>query len=142
MSSKFFTNRDQNTLENRLKDILTHHQGITHLEFLIGYFRISGFSKIASLVQNITKARILVGINIDKLTLEAKEAGVKLNLLDFEKMTERFVEEQLNGDSQRGLKGLRDDPYSQEVDESVMLFAKMIAEKKIEIRISPDKNIH
>ena len=50
MSSKFFTNRDNNTLENRLKDILTYHKNITHLEFLIGYFRISGFSKIATLI--------------------------------------------------------------------------------------------
>ena len=85
MSSKFFTNRDNNTLENRLKDIRTHCRGITHLEFLIGYFRISGFTKIATLLKDITHGRILVGFNIDKLTLEAKEAGVKLNLMDFEK---------------------------------------------------------
>jgi hypothetical protein len=58
VSSKFFTNRDNNTLENRLKDILSHHQGITH-------------------------GRILVGINVDKLTLEAKEAGVKFNKKDY-----------------------------------------------------------
>jgi len=134
VSSKFFTNRDNNTLENRLKDILSHHKGITHLEFLIGYFRISGFTKIASLLQDITHGRILVGINIDKLTLEAKEAGVKLNLMDFEKMSGRFVEEQLEG--------LTKETYSKEVDESVILFAQMLADKKIEIRISPDKNIH
>ena len=45
MSSKFFTNQDTNTLENRLTDILTHYD-IQNLEFLIGYFRISGFKKI------------------------------------------------------------------------------------------------
>jgi superfamily II DNA/RNA helicase len=134
VSSKFFTNRDNNTLENRLKDILLHHKGITNLEFLIGYFRISGFAKIANLLQNITSARILVGINIDELTLRAKEAGHKLNLLDYENMTNAFIEEQL--------KNLNTENYSQEVDKSVFLFAKMIAEKKIEIRISPEKNIH
>ena len=63
MSSKFFTNRDNNTLENRLKDILSQHKNIIHLEFLIGYFHISGFSKIATLFKNITSIRILVGIN-------------------------------------------------------------------------------
>lgn len=134
MSSKFFTNRDNNTLENRLKDILTHHKNITHLEFLIGYFRISGFTKIATLLRDITHGRILVGINIDKLTLEAKEVGVKLNLMDFGKMSDRFVEEQLEG--------LNKESYSKEVDESVILFAQMLAEKKIEVRISPEKNIH
>jgi len=134
VSSKFFTNRDNNTLENRLKDILSHHKGITHLEFLIGYFRISGFSKIASLMKDITHGRILVGINIDKLTLDAKEAGVKLNLMDFEKMNGCFVDEQLDT--------LNKESYSKEVDDSVLLFAQMLADKTIEIRISPDKNIH
>jgi len=134
VSSKFFTNRDNNTLENRLKDILTHHKSITHLEFLIGYFRISGFSKIAYLMKGITHGRILVGINIDKLTLDAKEAGLKLNLMDFEKMSGSFVDEQLDT--------LSKEPYSKEVDESVLLFAQMLADKKIEIRISPEKNIH
>ncbi len=142
MSTKFFTNRDNNTLENRLRDILSHHQGITHLEFLVGYFRISGFRKIAALLDGITHGRILVGINVDRLTLEAKERGVKLNLTDFEKMSGRFVQEQLFGDADRGYRGLVGEPYSQKVDESVMLFAKMIADKRIEIRISPEKNIH
>lgn len=45
MSSKFFTNQGSNTLENRLKDILSHYS-VEYLEFLIGYFRISGFVKI------------------------------------------------------------------------------------------------
>lgn len=134
MNSKFFTNRDSNTLENRLKDILSLHRGISTLEFLIGYFRISGFSKISSLLGNISSARILVGINIDALTLEAKERGRKLNLLDFEKMSKKFVDEQLES--------LNDEPYAKEVDESVEFFARMLTEKRIEIRISPDKNIH
>ena len=134
MSSKFFTNRDNNTLENRLKDILTHHRGISHLEFLIGYFRISGFMKIATLLKDINHGRILVGIDIDKMTMEAKERGVKLNLTDFEKISNRFVEQQL--------RRINREVYSQEVDESVDIFAQMLADKKIEIRISPNKNIH
>ncbi len=134
MSSKFFTNRDNNTLENRLKDILSHHKGISHLEFLIGYFRISGFMKIAALLKDINHGRILVGIDIDKMTLEAKERGVKLNLTDFEKMSNRFVDQQL--------RRINNEAYSQEVDESIEIFAQMMADKKIEIRISPNKNIH
>ncbi len=134
MSSKFFTNRDNNTLENRLKDILTHHKSISHLEFLIGYFRVSGFMKIATLLKNINHGRILVGIDIDKMTMEAKERGVKLNLTDFEKMSNRFVDQQL--------RRINREVYSQEVDESVDIFAQMLADKKIEIRISPNKNIH
>ena len=64
MSSKFFTNQDNNTLENRLKDILQFYN-VSYLEFLIGYLRISGFAKIAPFLDKALKARILVGINVD-----------------------------------------------------------------------------
>ena len=134
MSSKFFTNRDDNTLENRLKDIFTNHKNTSHLEFLIAYFRISGFSKIASLMNNITDGRILIGINIDAMTKEASERGKKLNLLNFEKMSEQFKEEQLLI--------LNNETYNKKIDESVNLLAQMIHDKKIEIRISPNKEIH
>ena len=93
MSSKFFTNQGTNTLENRLKDILTHYD-IKNLEFLIGYFRISGFKKIAKLLDNVDKVKILVGINIDKLTHDAQARGKKFNLFDYEKFNQEFIENQ------------------------------------------------
>ena len=133
MSSKFFTNKDTNTLENRLRDILTHYN-IENLEFLIGYFRISGFKKIASLLDKIEKVRILVGINVDKLTLDAKNRGKKFNLLDYEKFNQEFI------DNQKEI--LEKEEYSQSIDESVNKFIKMIVENRLEIRISQDKNIH
>ncbi len=134
MNSKFFTNRDNNTLENRLKDILIHHKNIINLEFLIGYFRISGFSKIATLMDGIHKGRILVGINIDAMTKEALERGKKLNLHDYEKISNQFTKEQLIS--------LSSESYCKRVDESVNLLAQMINEKRVEMRISPNKEIH
>lgn len=133
MSSKFFTNQGTNTLENRLKDILTHYD-IKNLEFLIGYFRISGFKKIAKLLDNIDKVRILVGINIDKLTLEAEQRGKKLNIHDSEKFNKEFI------NSQKTV--LEKEEYTQQIDQSVHQLIKLIAENKLEIRISRDKNIH
>ena len=133
MNSKFFTNQDTNTLENRLTDILTHYD-IENLEFLIGYFRISGFKKIASLLDKIERVRILVGINVDKLTLDAKNRGKKFNLLDYEKFNQEFI------DNQKDI--LEKEEYSQSIDESVNQFIKMIVENRLEIKISQDKNIH
>jgi superfamily II DNA/RNA helicase/DNA-binding transcriptional ArsR family regulator len=133
MNSKFFTNQDTNTLENRLKDILTHYD-VENLEFLIGYFRISGFKKIANLLDNIDKVRILVGINIDKLTLDAQQRGKKFNLLDYEKFNQEFIENQKDV--------LAKEEYTQQIDESVNQFIKLIAQNRLEIRISQDKNIH
>ena len=147
MSSKFFTNREQNTLENRLKDILTHHE-IRYLEFIIGYFRISGFSKIAALLDGVEKARILVGINVDRWTLEANERGKRVNLLDQIQLSDKFLDEQLNGQSKtispglEAYEGLNNEPYAKEVDKSVELFVDMIKMGRLEIRIAPQKNLH
>ncbi len=93
MSSKFFTNIGGNSLENRLKDILEHYN-ISNLEFLIGYFRISGFAKIAPFLHNIDKIRILVGINVDAVIAQAKARGKKPNLFDGAGFCKSFVEEQ------------------------------------------------
>ena len=147
MSSKFFTNRNNNTLLNRLKDILTHHD-IKYIEFLIAYFRISGFSKIAELLQDIEKARILVGINVDRWTLEAKERGKQANLFDQIQLSERFISEQLHGQLESHTpgsleyEGLNNEPYNEEIDKSVELFATMLSQGKLEIRIAPHKNLH
>lgn len=133
MSSKFFTNQGTNTLENRLKDILTNFD-IKNLEFLIGYFRISGFKKIANLLDNVDKVRILVGINIDKLTHDAQARGKKFNLFDYEKFNQEFISNQKEV--------LEKEEYTQEIDDSVNQFIKLVAQNRLEIRISQDKNIH
>jgi superfamily II DNA/RNA helicase len=133
MSSKFFTNQGTNTLENRLKDILTNFD-IKNLEFLIGYFRISGFKKIANLLDNVDKVRILVGINIDKLTHDAQARGKKFNSFDYEKFNQEFISNQKEV--------LEKEEYTQEIDDSVNQFIKLVAQNRLEIRISQDKNIH
>jgi len=133
MSSKFFTNQDKNTLLNRLSDIFSYYD-IKNIEFLIGYFRISGFKKIASMIGEVEKARVLVGINIDQLTLEAKKRGKEANLFDTKRITDSFSDEQADK--------IQKDAYSKEIEESVNLLAKLIKEQKIEIRISREKNIH
>ncbi|SMC08794.1 helicase-related protein [Nitratiruptor tergarcus] len=147
MNSKFFTNRDNNTLQNRLIDILKHHN-IKYLEFLIGYFRISGFIKIAKLLKDIEKARILVGINVDRWIYEAKERGKEANIFDNLQIIDRFIQEQLNGQIEKNsigvieYEGLNSEPYEKEIEESINLLASYLANKKLEIRISPNKNIH
>ncbi len=133
MSSKFFTNTDGNTLENRLKDILKYYK-VNHLEFLIGYLRISGFAKIAPFLENVSKSRILVGINVDSIIAEAEAKGKKANLLDNFNLIDQFKDEQNNV--------LKNSEYTKEVDDSVDILIDMISSKKLELRISRDKNIH
>ncbi len=133
MSSKFFTNADSNSLENRLKDILKHYS-VSHLEFLIGYFRISGFAKIAPYLENVEKARILVGINVDAVIAEAKTRGKKPNLFDGGSFRQSFIDEQKEI--------LQNANYSKEVDNSIEILLSMLSQNRLELRISKDKNIH
>jgi hypothetical protein len=133
MPSKFFTNQDNNTLENRLTDILKNYD-IKSIEFLLGYFRISGFKKISQYLSNIEKTRILVGINIDKLTLDAKERGKTLNINDNSNFTNEFRSEQ-----EAILKNYQ---YSKEVDESKQKLSDMLKNNKLEKNIYKEKNIH
>jgi len=132
--SKFFTNEDKNTLENRINDILEHHN-VKFLEFLIGYFRLNGFNKIAKYLNGIQKARILVGINIDKLIYEATIRTKEVNLFDTHKIVNSFLDEQIE-------KINSNKEYDIDTDESINLLAKFLKEEKIEIRISQNKNIH
>jgi len=133
MGSKFFTNQDGNTLENRLKDILSHYR-VEYLEFLIGYFRISGFVKIAPYLKDIKKIKILVGINVDTVIAEAKTKGKMPNLFDGESARKSFHDEQ------KEVLACAD--YSQSVDESVAILLNMLDQNRLELKISKDKNIH
>ncbi len=79
MSSKFFTNQGVNTLENRLKDILSHYR-VEYLEFLIGYFRISGFVKIAPYLADIKKAKILGAYILEHIFYEWQGDVLVINI--------------------------------------------------------------
>jgi superfamily II DNA/RNA helicase len=121
MSSKFFTNRTkENSLNNRFNQILSNYE-IQNLEFLIGYFRISGFNKIANLIKSdkIKNIRILVGLNVDKTVFNSLET---------------FKNEQINE--------LQNSKYSKNIDESVLILIDLLKNKKLEIRISKERNLH
>lgn len=133
MSSKFFTNQNNNTLSNRLKDILSSYR-VDYLEFLIGYFRLSGFSHIASYLKNVTHARILVGIDVDEKTLQATLRGKEVNLFNTQEDRDIFIKEQTQI--------LNNSTYRKEVDESVEILVEMLQSKRVELKISQDKNIH
>ena len=133
MGSKFFNNQDGNTLENRLKDILSYYN-VEFLEFLIGYFRISGFVKIAPYLSRVKKARILVGINVDKVIADAHMRGKKPNLYDYVGLAKTFVEEQKEV--------LSTAAYTKDVDDSIDILLDMLANNRLELKTSKDKNIH
>jgi hypothetical protein len=64
MQNSFFTNADKDTLRNKINNILKTDKNIQHLDFLIGYIRLSG---LKSIVDSMSKfnSRILVGLKSD-----------------------------------------------------------------------------
>jgi len=131
MSSKFFNNRDGNSLKVRLNDVLKNYP-IKEIDFLIAYFRISGFKYIAPYLKDIEKARILIGINIDKISFE------QIDLFSSEYI-EKNIKESFESEQSRVISNSK---YSSDVEVSLDILTKMLREKKLEVRISKDKNIH
>lgn len=77
MSSKFFTNKEENTLISKIEGIFKY-RNIHFFDALVGYFRASGYFRIREFVEKAEEIRILVGINIDNLIHEANQQGLIL----------------------------------------------------------------
>ena len=66
----FFTNDANSSLSDRFTSILEY----AHLlDILVGYFRLSGFHLLKDSFQDVSKVRILNGINVDQKTVEILE---------------------------------------------------------------------
>ena len=72
MSSKFFTNEDENTLISKIEGIFKY-RNIHFFDALVGYFRASGYFRIRKFIEKAEEIRILVGINIDNIIHEASQ---------------------------------------------------------------------
>ena len=120
MASNFFTNEEENTLKNKINNILQINRNIDYLDFLIGYFRITGFNKISDNLSNIKHTRILVGINADK------------NSFDATQLIKKFSQEQVDL--------YNEEPLKIEEYQNFKSMKQLIIEKKIEIRISADRD--
>lgn len=132
MSTKFFTNENENTLINKIEGIFKH-RNIHFFDALVGYFRASGYFRIRKFVEKAAEIRILVGINIDRLIYQAHQQGL---LFDgsIEKAQEDFF--------QQVKKNIQDAEYDKEVEEGMLQLIDDIVNKKVLIRVHPKQNIH
>lgn len=132
MSTKFFTNENENTLINKIEGIFTH-RNIHFFDALVGYFRASGYFRIRKFVENATEIRILVGINIDKLIYQANQQGLLFDG-NIEKAEEDFF--------LQIKKNIQDSEYDKEVENGMLQLIDDIVNKKVLIRVHPNQNIH
>ncbi len=78
MGTNFFTNEKENTLLEKIEGVFKYKK-VHFFDALVGYFRASGYFRIRKFIQQTPKIRILVGINIDKLTYQANQQGLLFN---------------------------------------------------------------
>lgn len=133
MSTKFFTNSEENSLIKKFQGTLENIQGLKHFDALVGYFRASGYFKLRPFLEQIPKIRFLVGINVDRLTQHYHEKG-KLYLESPQETKEAFIEEIASNIQQAN--------YDKITEEGIIQFLKDLVSGRIELRAHPGKKIH
>jgi SNF2 family DNA or RNA helicase len=133
MSTKFFTNQDKNTLFNKLNGVFGNNPFINDFDILVGYFRSSGYFKLRPLLENIDNIRILVGIDVDKLTQESHSLGLvyqenkdKIN----QSWQEKFTSD------------IKQSNYDKETEAGIKQFVEDISKSKVILKVHPSQKIH
>jgi len=132
MSTKFFTNEQNNTLLEKIQGIF-RHRNIYFFDALVGYFRASGYFRIRPFVEKTNEIRVLVGINIDNLVFEANKKGL-LFIEDPAKSRDDFFEEIK--------KNIQEAEYDKEVEDGMFGLITDLATGKIRIKVHPKQNLH
>ncbi|WP_051424287.1 helicase-related protein [Aphanizomenon flos-aquae] len=133
MSTKFFTNSEENTLINKFAGVFTYNPHIQYFDALVGYFRASGYFRIRPFLDKVPQIRILVGINVDKMLADAQKSG-----LEFFKHEERTRADFI----QEIQKDIENANYDQETEQGILQFIDDIIQGKIQVKAHPEKKIH
>lgn len=133
MSTKFFTNKAENTLFNKLTGIFENNQNINHFDVLVGYFRSSGYFKLRLLLEDVANIRILVGINVDKLTQESHSLGLVYQE-DKEKAKQSWQEAFITDIKQAN--------YDEQTEQGVKQFIQDMCRGKVSLKAHPSQKIH
>ncbi len=133
MSTKFFTNQDKNTLFNKLDGVLGNNPSINNFDILVGYFRSSGYFKLRSLLDNVANIRILIGINVDKLTQESLSLGLAYQ--EDQEKVEQLWQEKFAID-------IKQANYDEQTEQGVRQFIQDMYSGKVSLRAHPSQKIH
>lgn len=131
---KFFTNEPEATLLKRFQKVLRNAE---FLDSLVGYFRSSGFFRLYKSLENVKKIRILVGLNIDRITfqmLQEEQKGKGKLIVSSQKAKQGF--------SEKVKEEIENAVDSKNIEEGIEKFIEFIQSKKLEIRVYPEYPIH
>src|SRR5690606_4754295 len=100
---------------------------------VVGFFRASGYFAIREHLQKLPEVKILVGINVDEISAEAKRRGL-LFFGDSQKTKDEFVREMRADITEAG--------YTQEIESGILQFMQDIIDRKVQIRVHKTKKLH
>jgi superfamily II DNA/RNA helicase len=133
MSTKFFTNQEDNTLLNKLQGLLGHNPMLKCFDAVVGFLRSSGYFALRPFLSNLDKVRVLIGIDVDKYIVEAQRNGNEFMGADDEVKKECL--EIYKSD-------IENSHYSKEVETGILQMVEDIMLGKLELRAHPSKKIH
>ncbi len=133
MSTKFFTNEGDNSVLRKFKGAFEHIADIYAFHAVVGYFRSSGYFSIREHLQKVPDVKILVGINVDFISAEAKKRGL-LFFGDAERTRDEFVKLMQQD--------IKEANYSKHVEDGIISFMTDVIDKKIQIRVHKTKKLH
>ena len=126
---KFFTNEPERDLYSRFSTILKNNTQF--FDVLVGYFRTSGFFKLYPAMEPIEKIRILVGLNVDKYTVDIIEQAEKLTLKEAKEKFSNSVENEFEKSETNA-----------EIEQGVLRFIEWLKTGKLEMRMYTKAPIH
>lgn len=133
MSTKFFTNKENNSLLKKFEGVFKNLPNIYNFDALVGYFRATGYFKLRPYLENIPEIRILVGINVDVI-LEKYHSLGQQHIIDPQETKDEFIK--------RLKQDIQDADYSKEIEDGIIQFIQDIVNNKITIKAHPEKNLH
>ena len=126
---KFFTNEPERDLYSRFSTILKSNTQF--FDVLVGYFRTSGFFKLYPAMENVENVRILVGLNVDKYTVDIIDQASQFTLKEAQEKFSKAVE----GEFEKS-------ETSAEIEKGVRKFIEWLKTGKLEMRMYVDAPIH
>lgn len=133
--SKFFTNEPDSTLLSRFQKILENETQF--FDVLVGYFRSSGFFQLYPSLKDVEKVRILVGLNIDRVTYQvlSRSKDGQEEIFASTKRVEEGFEKEVTEEIENA-------PDEKRVEEGIHKFIEYIKSGKLELKVYPEHPIH
>ena len=133
MNSHIFTNKNGNTLMCEFEGVLSNNPSIKNLDAVVGFLRAAGYFSLRPFLDNINKARVLIGINVDKYIAEAARQG----RIFF------GAEEEVKADClQQIRRDIEQSGYKREIEDGIFQMVTDLVDGKLELRAHPSKKIH